>query len=170
MARWVVAVFFSVAALISSAAAQREPGQGAPPASETSKEPVPESLDKLFDQLGLFGTWALNCAQPPSPANPHVSITLLGEGVVVEAHDIGPDFATNRYSVLAAQRLPGERLSVKAIFQPGTPTEERQNLIFLLHGTTRRTLFNQPEGRPARVKDGIAVGIGVRTPVLKKCG
>ena len=30
-------------------------------------------------------------------------------------------------------------------------------------------MFNQPEGGAVRVKDGIAIGHGVKTPLLRKC-
>ena len=58
---------------------------------------------------------------------------------------------------------------MEVIFQPGTETEERQKLVFPVRDGTRRTLFNQPEDGPVRVKDGVALAHGTKTPVLKKC-
>jgi hypothetical protein len=127
------------------------------------------STEELFNEFGLFGTWAAQCQQAASPVNPHVSISSPSAGLVLESHDLGSDFAVNRYSVLAAERLSAERLSVQVIFQPGAEGEERQKLVFRIREGTRRTLFNQPDGGPARVKDGVAVGNRSRTPVLKKC-
>jgi hypothetical protein len=89
--------------------------------------------------------------------------------VVIEDHDLGADYALNRYSVLAAQRITAERLSVDVIFQPGFSGEEHQKLEFLVHNDTRRTMFNQSEGGPVRVKGGIALARGSKTPVLRKC-
>lgn len=159
-----LAVFVCLAAFSSPAVAQQEPSVDA------SEPAAPSKVDDLFKQLDMFGSWAPNCAQPASPANPHVSITEPNEGAVMEEHDIGSEYALNRYSVLAANSLPGDRLAVQVIFQPGTELEERQNLIFVIRGGTRRTLFNQPEGGAVRVKDGVAVGGGFKMPVLKKCG
>ena len=105
------------------------------------------AVEQLFQHFELFGTWAADCQQPASPANPHVSITTPSPGLVLEDHDLGPDFAVNRYSVLAAERLSAERISVAVIFQPGTETEERQKLVFLVREGTRRTMFNQAERR-----------------------
>jgi hypothetical protein len=34
---------------------------------------------------------------------------------------------------------------------------------------TRRTVFNQPEGGPARVRNGRVIAFGTKTPVLTKC-
>jgi hypothetical protein len=126
-------------------------------------------VDVLFQQFGLFGTWAGDCRQPASPANPHVSITTPSPGLVSESHDLGPDYTINRYSMVTAERLSVEQLAVAVIFQPGTDDEERQKLVFLVRKDTRRTLFNQPDGGAVRVQDGIALAHGSKTPVLNKC-
>ena len=126
-------------------------------------------VEQVFREFGLFGTWATNCKGPATPANPRVTISMPTAGVVLEDHDLGPDYALNRYSVLAAQRITAERLTVDVIFQPGSPGEERQKLEFQVRNGTRRTLFNQPAGGPVRVKGGIALARGSKTPVLKKC-
>lgn len=126
-------------------------------------------VEQVFREFGLFGTWATDCQGPATPANPRVTISMPTAGVVLEDHDLGPDYALNRYSVLAAQRITAERLAVDVIFQPGTDAEERQKLVFLVHDGTRRTLFNQPDGGPVRVKGGIALSRGSKTPVLRKC-
>jgi hypothetical protein len=127
------------------------------------------SIDALFQQFGLFGTWAPDCGQPASPANPHVSITTPSAGLVLEDHDLGAGFAINRYSMVSAERLSDEQVSVETIFQPGNVGEERQRLIFRVRGGTRRTMFNQTDGGETRVKDGIALPGGRKTPVLRKC-
>ena len=126
-------------------------------------------VDALFGQFGLFGSWASDCRAPASPGNPHVSNTEPSAGLVLESHDLGPNYTINRYSVLSAERLSAEQLSVEVIFQPGTGEEERQKLVFLVRKNTRRTMFNQADGGPVRVKDGIVVARGVKTPVLNKC-
>ena len=147
----IVAVFVLAAATVISAAAEAA------------------SIEVLFQQFGLFGTWAIDCAQAASPGNPHVSITAPSLGLVLEDHDLGADYTINQYRMLSAERLSGERLAVEVIFQPGTAAEERQKLVFLVRDRTRRTMFNQPEGGEVRVKDGIALAHGNRTPVLRKC-
>jgi hypothetical protein len=90
-------------------------------------------------------------------------------GLVLEDHDLGPEFAVNRYSVLSAEQVSATSLSVSVIFQPGTEAEERQRLIFAVRDNTRRTLFNQADGGAVRVRDGIAVARGSKTPLLQKC-
>ena len=89
-----------------------------------------ELVEELFQQFGLFGTWAADCSKPATPGNPRVSITTPSAGLVLEDHNLGPDFAVNRYSIVSAERLSGTSVSVNVIFQPGAQVEERQKLIF----------------------------------------
>jgi hypothetical protein len=128
-----------------------------------------ESVDELFQQFGLFGTWATDCSRPATPSNPRVSITTPSAGLVLEDHNLGPDFSINRYSVLSAERVSASSISVEVIFQPGTQVEERQKLIFSVRDNTRRTMFNEGDGGTVRVKDGIALARGSKTPLLRKC-
>ena len=58
---------------------------------------------------------------------------------------------------------------MEVIFQPGTETEERQKLVFQVRKDTRRTMFNQPDNGPVRVKDGVVLARAAKTPVLNKC-
>ena len=127
------------------------------------------SVTELFNQFHLFGNWATDCNTPPTPANPHVSITMPSAGLVLENHDLGPNYAVNRYSILSAEKVSATNLSVKVIFQPGTEAEERQKLVFAVRENTRRTIFNQADGGAVRVRDGIALAKGSRTPLLRKC-
>jgi hypothetical protein len=127
------------------------------------------SVDELFHAFWLFGTWAPDCKLAASPINPHVSITTPSAGVVLEQHDLGGGIAINHYSMLSAELLSDELLSVRTIFQPGTAEEERERLIFRIRGGTRRTMFNQPEGGEAIVKDGVVLSSGRQTPLLRKC-
>jgi hypothetical protein len=147
----IVAVLVLAAATVLSAAAGAEP------------------VDALFQQFGLIGTWAIDCKQPASPVNPHVRTVTPGPGLVLESQDLGPDYAINRYSMLTAERISPDELSVQAIFQPGTEAEERQKLVFLVRKDSRRTIFNQADGGAVRVKDGVVTAFATKTSVLEKC-
>jgi hypothetical protein len=127
------------------------------------------SVEELFRQFNLFGIWATDCSRPPTPVNPHVSITMPSLGLVLEDHNLGPNYAVNRYSILSAEKLSTSNLSVSVIFQPGTEVEERQKLVFAVREKTRRTMFNQTDGGAVRVKGGIALARGSKTPLLHKC-
>jgi hypothetical protein len=128
------------------------------------------SVAALFKQFGLIGEWAVDCNADASPANPHVEVSEDDKGEVVERHDLGPDYRVNAYRMLAAHRVSPTRVSVEAVFEPGGDSEQRQDLTFSVRDGTRQTVFTKIENGPVRVKDGIAVGYGVKTPRLKKCG
>lgn len=127
------------------------------------------SVEELFQQFSLFGAWANDCNAPATPGNPHVSITSSGTGLVLEDHNLGSGYAVNRYSVLSAEKVSATGLSVKVIFQPGTEAEERQNLVFSLRENTRRTIYNKTDSGTVRVKEGIALARGSKTPLLHRC-
>jgi hypothetical protein len=127
------------------------------------------SVEELFRHFNLFGTWATDCKTPPTPRNPHVSITMPSAGLILEDHNLGPDYAVNRYSILSAEQVSSTSVAVNVIFQPGADAEERQKLIFAVRDKTRRTIFNQTDGGSVQVKDGIAVARGSKTPLLRKC-
>lgn len=144
------------------------PARDAPAIRAPITKPV--SVEALFREFGLFGTWAVDCGAPSSPTNPFVEVVAPGAGAVAEIHDVGPGNVRNRYDVLSAERLAADRIGLRVVFLPGTDFEERQRLEVVVRGDTRRTMFNQPDGEPPRVKDGVVVGFGLKTPLLKKCG
>jgi hypothetical protein len=129
----------------------------------------PPTTAEVFRQFGLFGTWAVDCGRPASPANPYVTDILRDTGAVVEEHHLGSDYALNRYRVLSAERLSDTDVALEVIFQPGSEAAERQKLIMRVSGGERRTLFNQPQGGAVLVRDGVVVGAGLNTPTLTKC-
>lgn len=123
----------------------------------------------LFHAFGLFGTFAPDCGKPAAPANPHVSVTQQDGGLVIESHDVGADYATNLYSVRTARRLADDRLEIKVVFVPGTQSQEFQTLELMVGKGTRRTMFNRLDNGPVRVRRGVAVANGSKTPLLRKC-
>lgn len=127
-------------------------------------------VDDVFRSFGLFGTWAADCGRPASPDNPYVTITTPSAGLVLENNDVGPEYAANLYSVLSARGLSASRLEVTVIFRPATADEERQTLVFAIGRNTRRTMYNRVEGGAVRVRNGVVLSRGVRTPLLRKCG
>jgi hypothetical protein len=129
----------------------------------------PPTPVEVFRQFGLFGTWAVDCGRPASPSNPYVGDILQETGAVVEEHHLGPNYAVNRYNVLTAERLSATQVALEVVFQPGSEAAQRQKLIMHVSDGERRTLFNQPQDGAVRVKDGIVLAAGVKTPTLMKC-
>lgn len=143
------------------------------PATEQDKLATPQNTaEAVFRDLNLLGEWAPACDKPASPGNPHVKVSAPGGGLIVESHDVGPDYTANLYHVMFARRLDKDQVEVKALFRPGSEDEETQTLVIRVgkaKGTdTRRTMFNRGDDG-VRVKDGVAVRSGAKTAVLKRC-
>ena len=136
------------------------------PAEMPAAEP---GVVDLFHSFDLFGTFAPDCSRPAAPSNPYVNVSQQVGGLVIEAHNVGAAYATNLYSVRAARRLGADRLEIKVVFVPGTQAEEFQTLELLVGKGTRRTMLNRVDDGPVRVRRGIAVANGSKTPLLKKC-
>lgn len=130
---------------------------------------APPTTADVFRQFDMFGTWAVDCRRPASPQNPYVSDILRDSGGVVEEQHLGPDFAVNHYRVLSAQRLSKTRVAMEVMFQPGREAAQRQKLVMHVWDGRRRTLFNQPQDSKVRVKEGVVLGVGAKTPTLTKC-
>jgi len=164
-----LAVLFCAAVLMAPAFAATDP------APDQDKLAAPQfTAEPVFREFGLLGNWAAACDKPASPMNPHVSVTAPGAGLIVESHDVGADFAPNLYHVVSARRIDKRDIEARALFRPGTESEEAQTLVMRVakdkNGTdTRRTMFNRGEDG-VRVKNGIAVRSGAKTAVLKRCG
>lgn len=135
-----------------------------------SNEKQKSAVEALFRDFGMFGIWAADCRLPATLDNPHVTVSAPADGPVQETNDAGPDYDANFYSVLSARRLSAQRLEVTVIFRPGAQGEERQKLVFALGDGTRRTMFNEVEGGDVRVRHGIVLLRGIKTPLLRKCG
>ena len=141
----------------------------ASPALAQPTKPPPQTPAEVFAHYGLFGEWAVDCAAKASPSNPHVSVKEETGGIV-ETHDLGPDYAANRYRVTEAKGLSPTRVSVDVSFQAADRAAQPQQLVFAVRDDTRRTLFTRVDDGPVRVKNGVVVGYGTKTPRLKKCG
>jgi hypothetical protein len=144
-------------------------GLGPAAAQDARPSADPAKVEAVLRDAGLFGTWAVDCGRPATPANPHVSIVLAG-GAVLERHELGTDYEINTYRVIDAKRLSATRVSVEVLFKPGSENEQTQDLVFRVSKDTRRTIFNRVEGGAVVVKDGIVAGHNVKTPTLKRCG
>jgi hypothetical protein len=168
----IAAVFGLMFLLASSAVAATAPDidpAASPSTTATDMTAAEPGVVDLFRAFGLFGTFAPDCSKPAAPTNPHVNVTQQDGGLVIEAHDVGLDYAANFYSVRAARRLSADRLEVKVVFVPGTQAEEFQTLELKLGKGTRRTMFNRVDDGPVRVRRGVALAKGSKTPLLKKC-
>lgn len=138
--------------------------------SSTAAATQNPSVTKLFDEFGLFGTWATDCNRAPAVDNPYATVIRpTGTGPVIEKDDAGPSAYVNRYTIVSAKRLTADTLSVTTVYRVGKQEKQVQDQIWFVRDGSWRTLFNQPKGETALVKDGNVVGSGIKTPILHRC-
>ncbi|HEU4661569.1 MAG TPA: hypothetical protein VFS63_13000 [Pseudolabrys sp.] len=136
------------------------------PAGAAQKSPV----TKVFEEFGLFGTWAADCTRAPAVDNAYATVIRpAGSGPVIEKDDAGPAAYVNRYTIVSAKRLSDDTLSVRTVYRVGSQEKQIQDQIWFVRDDRWRTLFNQPKGAAALVKDGNVVGSGIKTPILHRC-
>ena len=124
---------------------------------------------EMLQAHDLIGTFARDCSRPPAPNNPYVKVSQETGGLVIETHEFGAELAANIYRLRAARRLAADRLELKVVFVPGSLNEEFQTLELMVGKGTRRTMFNRVDTGPVRVRQGVALANGSKTPLLKKC-
>jgi hypothetical protein len=123
----------------------------------------------VFRAVGLFGTWAVDCSRPASLRNPYVNNFVDETGAVVQEGHFGARYAVNHYHIISAKRLSATEVELGVTFQPGDEAGHRQTLVMHVANGRRRTMFNQPADGKVRVRDGVVLGAGVKTPTLMKC-
>jgi hypothetical protein len=168
-----IAAVFGVTILLAlPAAATTDPATDplvAPPAAAAEAIATDVGVVDLFRAFGLFGIFAADCGRPAAPGNPHVSVTQESPDLVIETHLVGDQYAANHYSVRSARRLAAHRLEIKVVFVPGMQAEQFQTLEIAVGKGTRRTMFNRVDDGEVRVRRGVAVANGSKTPLLRKC-
>lgn len=119
----------------------------------------------ILNAFGLFGSWAVQCGAPPSPANVVQTVTWTGREPVEYSETIGPGAADNRYRVISAQMPNATTLSLQVLLN-GRYTE---NLTIAKYGNDAiRTMTNQT-WNGFLVQNGVIATTGRPTPRLHKC-
>jgi hypothetical protein len=119
----------------------------------------------ILNAFGLFGSWAVECGAPPSPANVVQTVAWTGREPVEYSETIGPGAAANRYRVISA-RMPDTTTLVMQVLLNGRYTE---NLTISRYGNDAiRTMTNQT-WNGLLVQNGVIITTGRPTPWLRKC-
>ena len=119
----------------------------------------------ILNAFGLFGSWAIQCGAPPSPANVVQTVSWTGGEPVEYSETIGPGAAANRYRIISA-RMPDATTLLLQVLLNGRDTE---NLTITKYGNDAiRTMTNQT-WNGFLVQNGVIVATGRPTPWLRKC-
>ena len=74
-----------------------------------------QSVASVVKEFGLFGSWAIDCRQPPSPTNAYADFSLTSRGAIELRDDFGPDFDDMIYRIVDAKRVGQFRLSLRQL-------------------------------------------------------
>lgn len=156
-----VILSFALAAFATGALAQQG---GEAPGNAT--RPQGSDIESLMRQFGLTGgPWSADCSRPESPRNWH-GFFEVRDGRVTQVYSNGEQ--QNRYEILEATRLSGERLRVRVRFSNAAGADDLQTLEWVVRDGRLRTFSNISERRGASVTDGKTAS-GGETPWVERC-
>ena len=120
-----------------------------------------------LEQLGLLGQWAVDCARPPGPDNPHqiYSVNPQGQG------EIGLRFA------------PGEAMSVARIMNPRLLSPgilaytygyergagEKVDLVISITDGVKQTQSSRSQQGQEVIRDGKLTATGKPSTIMRRC-
>jgi hypothetical protein len=123
---------------------------------------------QVLKDFGFFGRWSQNCDRAPAPDN-ILRIASAVTGTARFREQVGRDNGENSYEVLDAQRIAGDRISMK-IRLNGELTE---HLAMVIDGDRIRTMLNEVLDDDGAVRilveDGNVKSNGASTPWLARC-
>jgi hypothetical protein len=113
-----------------------------------------QSAANVVAEFGLFGTWAIDCRQPPSPANAYANFSLTSQGAIELRDDFGPDFDDMIYRIVDAKRIGQFRLSLRQLLT----TDDQivlDTVMLRAAGRIRNWSSRLADGSSILVEDGI---------------
>jgi hypothetical protein len=117
----------------------------APPAAAADKAGARRALERA----GLIGSWAEDCARPPSTGNAWEIIAIDGEGVATTTDYEGPDGAG--FIIASARRLNSRDLKMRLEVEPGVL---EMTVVYRIEGDRQRTWSVANEHGVVMVRDG----------------
>lgn len=119
--------------------------------SQSTNSQSPMGVVKEF---GLFGIWAIDCSQPPSPENPYANFELTSEGAVEQRDSFGPDYDEMVYRIVEARRVGNFRLAMREVLT----TDDRivlETVALKAAGRIRNWSSRFADGSGTLVEDGL---------------
>jgi hypothetical protein len=118
-------------------------------------------------RFGLPGTWALNCAAPPSPDDEYAHWSLAAGGKLGEFYDDGPTLAHNRYRWDKAALVGSNMIVLDGVF---FGNGLGQHVQIIKQGGRIRVLNSTDSSGRRLVVDGAFPGGGGGPSWFERCG
>jgi hypothetical protein len=112
-----------------------------------------QSAARSVQDFGLIGKWAIECNQPPSPANEHAEFALTQLGAVWVLNDFGPDYDGMVYRVVDAQRIGLDKLSLRQVLAADDTIA--LDIVLLRSNDRIRVWLSRTAAGDVLVKDGM---------------
>ena len=124
-----------------------------------------DTASDALAKFGLIGTWAADCQEPASLANPYVQFVAVPDGTVARQTLLGEGEAPVVNVIESAQAGSGDHLSTRERNSKGVVL---QIDVAKVADGVRVMSSKRSDGREP-IKNGILTGNGKPTPILKKC-
>ena len=128
-----------------------------------------QSSTSTVRDFGLLGKWAIECNQPPSPANEHAAFSVASFDTIWVLNDFGPDYDGMVYRVVDAKRAGPGKLSLRQVLT--TDDTIVLDITMLKINDRIRIWSSRTADGNTLVKDGmIASANGQETRWASRCG
>jgi hypothetical protein len=128
-----------------------------------------QSAASAVQDFGLFGTWAVECSQPPSPTNEHAVVSLAPVDTIWVLNDFGPDYEDMVYRVVDAKRVGPDKLSLRQVLASDEAVV--LDIVMVKDSERVRVWSSRTAQGSILVKDGrIATTTDQNTRWSKRCG
>jgi ATP-dependent protease ClpP protease subunit len=138
-------------------------GAGAAPGSAPRAAAAASDDHAGVPGFGLYGSWAVDCRAPASPANSILSLTPIASGGVAYHLSMGgspPDFETPVRDLRVTDREIAFSVPVSG---------KVQHVVLSKSGDRLRSMQSHSDDGRVVVKDGINLASGKETPSLERC-
>jgi hypothetical protein len=124
-----------------------------------------QSAASILKNVGLIGSWAVDCSSPPAPSNNWESYNAQPAGAVEWRTDQGPGYKSNIYVISGAKNLGNNQIAMSVRFNDTTDEE----IVVSIIASKKHTISTKLPNGTYLVQNGTVVRSGVTTPTLTHC-
>jgi len=127
---------------------------------------IAQSVESTVKGFGLPGTWAPDCAEPPSPLHPHATYSVERSGRASMIYEPGPRAPSSAYAILGAGRGADDKLLLR---EEWLHDHSRLEVTLRKFRGKVKVWFSRDADGKLLVKDGVVVATGYVSPWMMHC-
>jgi hypothetical protein len=132
-----------------------------------------QSAADTVAEFGLIGTWATDCAQPPSTSNYLTIYAIKPSGEVSRSYYDAPGHVLNTYKITSAKRQARDMLSYEQVWDfagaPANIAGNRMQVLLNMVDNKYQIVSSQGSDGSFFVKDRKFPGSGDASPWQSRC-